>query len=78
MLLQIRKVEFFHGPLLRLPVSENPTMNVVVCSFAALSVASLFYCWRAHDDQLKQRNKRLRERVTYMLWVMANSTPNSL
>jgi len=51
-------------------------MNFVVCSFAALSVASLFYCWRAHDDTRKQRDKKLRERVTYMLWVMANSNPS--
>jgi hypothetical protein len=63
---------------MRLPVSEILSMNVVVFSFAALSVASLFYCWRAHDDKVKQREKQLRERVTYMLWVMANSNPNSL
>jgi hypothetical protein len=53
-------------------------MSFVVCSVAALSVASLFYCWRAHDDKLKQRDKQLRERVTYMLWVMANSNLNAL
>lgn len=58
---------------MRLPVSEILTMNFVVCSVAALSVATLFYCWRAHDCTIKQRNKQLRERVTYMLWVMANS-----
>jgi hypothetical protein len=45
---------------------------------AAFSVASLFYCWRAHEDKLKQQDKKLRERVTYMLWVMVNSTPNAV
>lgn len=49
-------------------------MNVVVYSVAALSVAVLFYAYRAHQDMLKSRQKQLRERVTYMLWVMANAT----
>ena len=61
---------------MRLSRLRDPIMNFVVCSVAALSVASLFYCWRAHDDKRKQRDKQLRERVTYMLWVMANSQAN--
>jgi ABC-type thiamin/hydroxymethylpyrimidine transport system permease subunit len=48
-------------------------MNVVVYSVTALSVAVLFYGWRAYQDTMKHRNKQLRERVTYMLWVMANN-----
>ena len=48
-------------------------MNVVVCSLAALSVATIFYCWRAHQEIIQKRQQVLRERVTYMLWVMANS-----
>ena len=51
-------------------------MNVVVYSVAALSVAVLFYAYRAHQDFIKARQKQLRERVTYMLWVMANATPD--
>jgi hypothetical protein len=61
---------------MRLPVSEIPNMNVVVYSVTALSVAVLFYGWRAYQDTINQRHKQLRERVAYMLWVMANSSPD--
>ena len=61
----------------RHPVRENPLMNFVVCSVAALSVASLFYYWRSYHETLLQREKKLRERVTYMLWVMVNATPDN-
>jgi hypothetical protein len=50
-------------------------MNVVVYAASALSVAILFYGWRAYHEKMQSRNKQLRERVTYMLWVMANSVP---
>jgi hypothetical protein len=50
-------------------------MNVVVCACSALSVALLFYGWRSYQSKNESRQKVLRERVTYMLWVMANSVP---
>ena len=50
-------------------------MNVVVCAASALSVAVLFYTWRSYHEKVEQRQKTLRERVTYMLWVMATSAP---
>lgn len=51
-------------------------MSVVVCAASALSVAVLFYSWRFHHDKILQRHRVLRERVAYMLWVMANATPD--
>ncbi|MBI2804138.1 MAG: hypothetical protein HYX68_04040 [Planctomycetes bacterium] len=46
-------------------------MSVVVCAASALSVAFVFYSWRSYRQKIVEREKRLRERVTYMLWVMA-------
>jgi hypothetical protein len=51
-------------------------MSVVVCAASALSVALLFYSWRSYNEKSEQRHKLLRERVTYMLWVMANTLPD--
>jgi hypothetical protein len=47
-------------------------MQVLSCNAAALAVACLFYSWRAYTDQQGRRERTLRQRVTYMLWVMAN------
>ncbi|HYT94811.1 MAG TPA: hypothetical protein VEL76_39205 [Gemmataceae bacterium] len=47
-------------------------MQVFCCNVAALAVASLFYAWRSYTEQHTHRERKLRERVTYMLWVMAN------
>ena len=49
-------------------------MNLIAGPFAALTVASLFYCYREYTSYVQTKNRRLRERVTYMLWVMANGT----
>jgi hypothetical protein len=51
-------------------------MSVVVCAASALSVALLFYSLRSYNQKNEQRQKKLRERVTYMLWVMANTAPD--
>jgi hypothetical protein len=47
-------------------------MHTICCNLAALSVAWIFYAWRAHFARLARRERTLRERVSYMLWVMAN------
>ena len=52
-------------------------MSVVVYTASALSVALLFYSWRTYHQKIEYREKRLRERVTYMLWVMANTVIES-
>lgn len=51
-------------------------MNFVVCAASALSVAMLFYSWRAYHVQVVSKEKLLRERVAYMLWVMAKGIPD--
>jgi O-antigen/teichoic acid export membrane protein len=38
---------------------------------AALAVALIFYTWRSLDQLRQRRNRALRERVAYMLWIMA-------
>jgi hypothetical protein len=47
-------------------------MHTICCNIAALTVAGIYYTWRAYLDRQVRRERTLRERVTYMLWVMAN------
>jgi hypothetical protein len=35
-------------------------------------VASIFYGWRAHAQVHVKRERQIRERIAYMLWVMVN------
>jgi hypothetical protein len=49
-------------------------MHTVACSFCALSVALIFYTYRAYRDHLFRRDRTLRERITYMLWTAANQS----
>lgn len=58
-----------------LPVESTHVMSFFVCAASALSVAILFYSWRSYHQQLVQQHYKLRERVTYMLWVAANTLP---
>jgi hypothetical protein len=46
-------------------------MEPIVTNMAALAVATLYYVWRAHYQTRRNRARILRERVSYMLWVMA-------
>jgi hypothetical protein len=47
-------------------------MQIICCHVAALTVASIFYTWRAYAMELLGRHRQLRERVAYMLWVTAD------
>ena len=47
-------------------------MHTVVCNFCALSVALIFYTYRAYRDYLWRKARTLRERVAYMLWIAAH------
>jgi hypothetical protein len=38
---------------------------------AAFAVASLFYAWRAHHDTIITQHRQLRERIAYLLWILA-------
>lgn len=42
------------------------------CSLGALAVATIYYAYRAYQEKRQRRERTLRERVAYMLWVMAN------
>jgi hypothetical protein len=42
------------------------------CSLATLMVASIYYVWRAYNEFQQRRTQTLRQRVSYMLWVMAD------
>jgi hypothetical protein len=46
-------------------------MQPFVGYLAALAVAAVFYIWRAYTQVQTQRQRLIRERVAYMLWVMA-------
>jgi hypothetical protein len=47
-------------------------MASLYCTLCALTVAVIFYLWRDYHAGQEGRQKLLRERVAYMLWVMAN------
>jgi hypothetical protein len=47
-------------------------MPAIVCSVAAFTVASLFYAWRYHQDTVLKQHRQLRERIAFLLWVMAH------
>jgi hypothetical protein len=46
-------------------------MQPIVTNMAALTVATLYYLWRAHYQTRQRRDRVLRQRVAYMLWVIA-------
>jgi hypothetical protein len=47
-------------------------MHPLTGSIAALAVASIYYVWKSYFQLQLRRKQTLRERVTYMLWVMAH------
>jgi hypothetical protein len=46
-------------------------MVPIVASFPTLAVASLYCLWSVYRRSLRGRERALRERVVYMLWVLA-------
>jgi hypothetical protein len=42
-----------------------------ICSAAAVTVAAAYCVWRACVQVRQRRERQLRRRVAYMLWVMA-------
>jgi hypothetical protein len=49
-------------------------MQLLAGQFAALTVASIFYCYREYQDRQHTKEQRLRERVTFLLWMVAQAT----
>jgi hypothetical protein len=48
------------------------SMQPLIGTFHVLAVTVIFCLWQAYRQALLVREWRLRERVAYMLWVMAN------
>ncbi|MFN4261804.1 MAG: hypothetical protein ACK4RK_21190 [Gemmataceae bacterium] len=49
-------------------------MQMIYCNLGALAVAVIYYAYRDYMRAQLHRERVLRERVAYMLWVMANRT----
>jgi hypothetical protein len=47
-------------------------MNPLVTSMATLAVSTIFCLWQAYHQDQQRRQRRLRERVAYMLWRAAS------
>ncbi len=47
-------------------------MSPELCNVSMLAVTAIFYTYRNYRDSLFGKERKLRERVTYLLWVAAN------
>jgi hypothetical protein len=47
-------------------------MQPLYNTFTALAVSAIYLAWRTYAQAQVQRVRTLHERVTYMLWTMAN------
>jgi hypothetical protein len=47
-------------------------MGLLSVNVAALTVVCIYYMWRVYRFTMEQRERILRDRVTYMLWTMAH------
>jgi hypothetical protein len=59
------------------PLRKVVDMNPICCSIAALIIAVIFYVYRAYLQVQLNRQKVLRERVAYLLWVVAERVKNN-
>ena len=48
-------------------------MSLLVCSIALLAVTVIYLFWRSYLQSLERRQSALRERVTYLLWIVAGA-----
>jgi hypothetical protein len=52
-------------------------MNAILPSLSTLAVSVIYCIWQAYVRyELAARHRQLRERVAYMLWVMAQRIDN--
>ncbi|MFO0929814.1 MAG: hypothetical protein U0736_22780 [Gemmataceae bacterium] len=49
-------------------------MSPLLSTLAAWAVAMIYLIWRMYRESLQHRDKVMRRRVAYMLWVAANRT----
>lgn len=47
-------------------------MQIAYCNLAVVTVTAIFYAWRNYHSAEERKQRVLRERVAYMLWVMAH------
>ncbi|HWG42302.1 MAG TPA: hypothetical protein VN688_05900 [Gemmataceae bacterium] len=47
-------------------------MQALVYSVPTLAVSTIYCLWHLQGERLRRRDRVLRQRVAYMLWVMAN------
>jgi hypothetical protein len=47
-------------------------MHPMCSSVAALAVASIYYVWKAYFNLQMHRERILRERLAFMLWVASD------
>jgi len=48
-------------------------MPLLVCSIAILAVTVIYLFWRSYLQACERRQRVLRERVTFLLWVVADA-----
>lgn len=48
-------------------------MPLLVCSIALLAVTVIYLFWRSYLQSLQRRQRTLRERVAYLLWIAAGA-----
>ncbi len=46
-------------------------MQLLFTSLPTLTVSLLYCAWNAYRGARRQRERKLRERVAYMLWIIA-------
>jgi len=64
----------FSNGTTRHPVPEKVNaMEPIVGMYGAVAVATLFVVYEKYQSWMVSRQRQLRERVAYMLWVMANA-----
>jgi hypothetical protein len=49
-------------------------MDPMLSTLPTLLVTAIFYSWQVYHREKRRRLRVLRERVAYMLWVMAVGT----
>ena len=47
-------------------------MQTICCSIATLGVATIYYTWRSYLYEMLAHERVLRNRVAYLLWVVAD------
>jgi hypothetical protein len=47
-------------------------MQLLYGSVALSAISAIYYAWEIYRRDVLRRERRLRERVAYMLWVCAN------